>query len=70
MLGKAGLTAAIHSATDNALTRSWAEATAAAGFHGARYLARHDPAARLTSIATQAESELGLLTVPRRVQKM
>lgn len=51
VLGKAGLTAEIHSTTDYELTRSWAEAIAAAGLHGVRYLARHDPASRLTSIA-------------------
>jgi hypothetical protein len=46
-----GLTAAIHSTPDFALTRAWAAAFAAAGFDGVRYLVSHDPAQRLAGYA-------------------
>lgn len=39
-----GVTAAIHSQPEYALTRAWARALAAAGFVGVRYLLSHDPA--------------------------
>jgi hypothetical protein len=38
-----GITAEIHSTPDYVITRRWAEALAAAGFDGIRYLLRHDP---------------------------
>lgn len=46
-----GVTAAIHSTPDFALTRAWAAAFAAAGFDGVRYLVSHDPAQRLAGHA-------------------
>ncbi|HEY2716001.1 MAG TPA: RES family NAD+ phosphorylase [Solirubrobacterales bacterium] len=51
VLGRAGLTAEIHSTTDYALTRSWALALRDAGYRGIRYRARHDPRGELTSVA-------------------
>lgn len=51
VLGRAGLTAEIHSTTDYSLTQSWALALRDAGYRGIRYRARHDPHGELTSIA-------------------
>lgn len=63
VLGRAGLTAEIHSTVDYELTRSWARALAGAGFDGIRYLARHDPSARLDSIGLFADKGQFDLTV-------
>lgn len=46
-----GVTAAIHSTPDYALTQSWARAWAAADFAGVRYLCGHDPSQREIGIA-------------------
>lgn len=51
VLGLVGLTAAVHTATDYAVTQTWAAAMRSAGHHGARYKARHDPRGELVSIA-------------------
>lgn len=51
VLGLVGLTAAIHSTTDYALTQGWAKALRNAGYEGIRYKARHDPRGQLVSIA-------------------
>jgi hypothetical protein len=51
VLGRAGLTAEIHSTSDYSLTQSWAQALRDAGYRGIRYRARHDPRGKLTSIA-------------------
>jgi len=51
VLGRVGLTAEIHTTTDYELTRAWAAAVASQGLDGIRYRARHDPAAKLTSLA-------------------
>jgi RES domain len=51
VLGLAGLTAAVHTTTDYALTQAWAEALRSAGYGGVRYRARHDPRGQLVSIA-------------------
>ena len=45
-----GVTAAIHSSEDYAMTQRWASAFADAGFGGIRYLVSHDPAQRLVGI--------------------
>lgn len=50
-----GVTAAIHSTPDYALTRAWAAAFAAAGFDGVRYLVSHDPAQALAGCALFGE---------------
>lgn len=46
-----GITAEIHATPEYKETQSWADAFAAAGFDGIRYLLRHDPAQRLAGIA-------------------
>ncbi len=46
-----GVTGAIHSTEDYALTRQWAKACARAGFGGIRYLVSHDPRQRLIGTA-------------------
>lgn len=46
-----GVTAAIHSSENYALTQAWAAAFARAGFDGVRYLLSHDPAQRLVGVA-------------------
>lgn len=46
-----GVTAAIHSTSDFALTGAWALGLATAGFDGLRYLLSHDPAQRLVGYA-------------------
>lgn len=46
-----GVTAEIHATDDYERTQSWAAAFDAAGFHGIRYLVRHDPSERLVGIA-------------------
>jgi hypothetical protein len=51
VLGLVGLTAAVHTTTDYALTQAWAGALQRAGYHGIRYKARHDPRGHLVSIA-------------------
>jgi len=51
VLGLVGLTAAIHTTTDYALTQGWAKALRSAGYEGIRYKARHDPRGQLVSIA-------------------
>lgn len=51
VLGLVGLTAAIHTTTDYALTQAWAGALRIAGYGGVRYKARHDPRGQLVSIA-------------------
>lgn len=46
-----GVTAAVHSSEDYALTQAWAAAFARQGFDGVRYLLSHDPAQRLVGLA-------------------
>ena len=46
-----GITAAIHTHPDYALTRGWADAFAQAGFDGIRYRLSHDPAQRQLGVA-------------------
>jgi hypothetical protein len=46
-----GVTGAIHTQPDYALTRDWAEAFAQAGFDGVRYRLSHDPAQRQLGVA-------------------
>jgi len=46
-----GLTAAIHSTPDYALTQEWAQAFHQAGFDGVRYFLSHDPAQTCVGIA-------------------
>jgi hypothetical protein len=46
-----GVTGAIHSTPDYALTRGWAGALRRAGFAGIRYLVSHDPAQRRIGVA-------------------
>lgn len=46
-----GVTGEIHSSIDYELTQAWAAALHRAGFHGIRYLVRHDPSQRLTGVA-------------------
>lgn len=46
-----GVTGAIHSTPDYALTQAWARAFAAAGFAGVRYRVSHDPEQRLVGVA-------------------
>lgn len=50
VLGRAGITAEIHSTTNYGLTQAWAEAIASAGSDGIKYRARLDPSSRLTSV--------------------
>lgn len=55
-----GVTGALHSTPDYALTRAWAAAFAGAGFDGVRYLLSHDPAQELVGYALfGARSEAG-----------
>jgi len=46
-----GVTAAIHSTPDYALTQGWAAAFRRAGFDGILYLLSHDPSASVTGVA-------------------
>lgn len=46
-----GLTGEIHSTPCYSVTQRWAEALAAAGFGGIRYLLRHDPSMRCVGVA-------------------
>jgi RES domain-containing protein len=51
-----GVTAAIHSTPDYALTQRWALAFADAGFDGIEYLVSHDPSASERAVAVFAEA--------------
>ena len=51
VLGLIGLTAAIHTTTNYALTRAWAVALRREDYGGIRYKARHDPRGQMVSVA-------------------
>jgi hypothetical protein len=51
VLGLVGLTGEVHSTTDYNLTQGWALALQEAGHGGIRYKARHDPSAKVNSVA-------------------
>lgn len=46
-----GITAALHSGDDYALTQDWATAFARGGYDGIRYFVSRDPAQRLVGVA-------------------
>ncbi len=51
-----GCTGEIHTSTDYGLTQRWAAALAGSGFHGVRYLVRHDPSQRRAGIGLFGEA--------------